>query len=95
MIHTVGPVWRGGDAGEDQALASCYRRALQLCQQHGLASVAFPAISTGIYGYPAQRAATIAVATTLAALPAAPRVTHVTFCCFSQAGAALHIAALG
>jgi len=94
VIHTVGPIWRGGDDGEDDALASCYRRALDLCQQHGLASVAFPAISTGVYGFPAARAASIAVDATIAALPAAPHVNRVTFCCFSDASAALHIAAL-
>ena len=63
VIHAVGPVWHGGNAGEDEALASCYRRAIELCQTHGLASVAFPAISTGIYRFPADRAAGIAVAT--------------------------------
>src|SRR3954452_12075705 len=61
VIHAVGPVWHGGGAGEDAALASCYRRALELCQAHGLTSIAFPAISTGVYGFPADRAAGIAV----------------------------------
>ena len=61
VIHTVGPVWNGGTLGEDDLLASCYRRSIELCQKHGLASVAFPAISTGIYRFPADRAAGIAV----------------------------------
>ena len=97
VIHTVGPVWNGGSRGEDDLLASCYRRALQLCQAHNLASVAFPAISTGVYGFPADRAAQIAVATTAGALEAAPAVNHVKhviFCCFSRDSASLHEAAL-
>src|SRR6267143_1021075 len=65
VIHAVGPVWNGGNRGEDEALASCYRRAIELCQTHGLASIAFPAISTGIYHFPADRAARIAVSTTV------------------------------
>src|SRR3954465_1581654 len=84
VIHAVGPVWHGGSQGEDEALASCYRRAIELCQIHGLASVAFPAISTGIYRFPADRAAMIAVSTTMETLPRAPEVTRVIFCCFSQ-----------
>jgi O-acetyl-ADP-ribose deacetylase len=94
VIHTVGPVWNGGSRGEDDLLASCYRRALQLCQAHVLASVAFPAISTGIYRFPADRAARIAVAATAGALEAAPAVNHVIFCCFSRDSASLHEEAL-
>lgn len=63
VIHAVGPVWKGGDQGEDALLASAYRNSLALAQDHGLRSIAFPAISTGIYGFPADRAAAIAVAT--------------------------------
>jgi len=94
VIHTVGPVWNGGSHGEDDLLASCYRRSLMLCQKHSLASVAFPAISTGIYRFPADRAAGIAVATIVDALAAAPAVNHVIFCCFSKDGAKLHVEAL-
>jgi O-acetyl-ADP-ribose deacetylase (regulator of RNase III) len=90
VIHTVGPVWNGGNLGEDDLLASCYRRSIELCQQHGLASVAFPAISTGIYRFPAERAASIAARTVVATLAAAPAVTQVVFCCFSDASARLH-----
>jgi O-acetyl-ADP-ribose deacetylase len=94
VIHTVGPVWNGGSHGEDDLLASCYRRSIALCQHHGLASVAFPAISTGIYRFPADRAAGIAVAATVEALATAPAVTRVIFCCFSNDSARLHAQAL-
>ena len=90
VIHAVGPVWNGGNRSEDEALASCYRRAIELCQIHGLASIAFPAISTGIYRFPAERAARIAVSTTVEVLPAAPAVSHIIFCCFSNDSARLH-----
>src|SRR3981189_3274421 len=88
VIHAVGPVWHGGDAGEDRLLASCYRRALELCQANALSSVAFPAISTGVYRFPADRAAGIAVGAVAQALAAAPHVTRVVFCCFSRDSAA-------
>ena len=94
VIHAVGPVWHGGSQGEDEALASCYAHAIELCQSHGLASVAFPAISTGVYRFPADRAARIAVSASVEALAAAPAVSRVIFCCFSQASASLHAAAL-
>jgi len=94
VIHTVGPVWNGGSLGEDDLLASCYRRSIELCQKHGLESVAFPAISTGIYRFPGDRAAGIAVATVVDALAAAPAVTRVIFCCFSPDSGRLHEAAL-
>jgi O-acetyl-ADP-ribose deacetylase (regulator of RNase III) len=90
VIHAVGPVWRGGTRGEDDLLASCYRRSIALCRNHDLASVAFPAISTGIYRFPADRAAKIAVKTTADALSIAPSLAHVVFCCFSEASASLH-----
>jgi O-acetyl-ADP-ribose deacetylase (regulator of RNase III) len=94
VIHAVGPVWNGGALGEDQALASCYARAIELCQSHGLASVAFPAISTGVYRFPAERAARIAVSSTVAALRSAPGISRVIFCCFSDQSAALHAQAI-
>lgn len=94
VIHTVGPVWNGGTLGEDNLLASCYRRSIELCRKHELSSVAFPAISTGIYRFPADRAADIAVRTTIETLPGAPSVTRVVFCCFSKPSAGLHAEAL-
>ncbi len=95
VIHTVGPVWNSGTLGEDDLLASCYRRAMELCQKHALASVAFPAISTGIYRFPAERAAGIALRTVVDTLPAAPTLAQVIFCCFSDASAQLHQAGIG
>lgn len=94
VIHAVGPVWRGGNAGEDDALASCYIKAIELGHTHDLASIAFPAISTGIYGFPAARAARIAVSATVTALPAAPALRRIIFCCFSGQSAALHAQAM-
>ena len=94
VIHTVGPVWNGGTLGEDDLLASCYRRSLELCRGRELASVAFPAISTGVFRFPAERAATIAVATPIESLGATSPVTRVVFCCFSEPSAALHREAL-
>jgi len=90
VIHAVGPVWHGGNQGEDDLLASSYARAIGLCQEYSLASIAFPAISTGVYHFPADRAAGIAVRATVAALPSAPSLERVIFCCFSDAGARLH-----
>jgi O-acetyl-ADP-ribose deacetylase (regulator of RNase III) len=94
VIHAVGPVWHGGHQNEDALLASCYRRGLELCQAGGLGSVAYPAISTGVYGFPADRAAGIAVRTVADALAAAPALTQVIFCCFSDASGRLHEAVL-
>jgi O-acetyl-ADP-ribose deacetylase (regulator of RNase III) len=94
VIHAVGPVWHGGCQNEDALLASCYWRALELCQANGLGSVAYPAISTGVYRFPADRAAGIAVKTVADALTEAPALTRVILCCFSDAGARLHEAAL-
>ena len=94
VIHAVGPVWHGGDSGEDGQLASCYSRAMALCQANHLTSVAFPAISTGVYRFPAERAARIAVVATVEALQAAPAISRVIFCCFSDESARLHAQAM-
>ena len=94
VIHAVGPVWSGGGAGEDDLLGSCYRTALDLAVSHGVTSIAYPAISTGIYRFPADRAARIAVGTVVAALTAPPGgPIQVVFCCFSQDSADHHAAA--
>jgi O-acetyl-ADP-ribose deacetylase (regulator of RNase III) len=90
VIHAVGPIWHGGNRREDELLASCYRRAIALCHVNNLASLAFPAISTGAFRFPVERAAGIAVATTVDALPSAPSLTCVIFCCFSQKSARHH-----
>lgn len=95
VIHAVGPIWQGGGHDEDRLLASCYRRSMALAAQADAASIAFPAISTGVYGFPAERAAPIAVAACRAAHNAAPSVKRIVFCCFSEISAALHRAALG
>jgi O-acetyl-ADP-ribose deacetylase len=90
VIHAVGPIWYGGNRGEDEQLASCYRRSIELCEPSGLTSVAFPAISTGAFRFPAEHAARIAVAASVDALRAAPAVSRVIFCCFSPDSARLH-----
>ena len=90
VIHAVGPVWNGGGKGEDELLASCYRSAIELCADNHLASIAFPAISTGVYRFPADRAARIAVSATLDALPGVHLLKRVIFCCFSQDSARFH-----
>ncbi len=84
VIHTVGPVWHGGDHGEPALLASCYRECLNLAYGHDLRSIAFPSISTGVFGYPKDLAARIAVATVGDTLEATARPLSVTFCCFSS-----------
>jgi len=82
VIHTVGPIWRGGTAGEPALLASCYRESLKLAVAHGVGSIAFPAISCGVYGYPIPAAARIAVTETAAVLRDEASVTRVVFACF-------------
>ncbi|GAC1502233.1 MAG: O-acetyl-ADP-ribose deacetylase [Steroidobacteraceae bacterium] len=84
VIHTVGPVWQDGRSGEPELLASCYRRSLELAAQHGLTELAFPCISTGIYGYPIDLAANIAVATVRSSIRALRGFHRVIFCCFSE-----------
>jgi len=83
VIHTVGPVWHGGGQGEPELLASCYRRSLALAAQHGLSSIAFPAISTGAYGYPLEEATAIAVREAREFEKAHPQM-RIVFCCFSR-----------
>ena len=89
VIHAVGPVWRGGRGGEPDLLASCYRRALELASAHGLSSIAFPSISTGVYGYPIELAAPLAVATVRAHV-VDTSITEVIFCCFSAPDLAVY-----
>lgn len=84
VIHAVGPVWRGGGAGEPALLASCYREALRLAGEQGLADIAFPAISTGIYGYPIEPATRIALAEGKAGLVRWPSLRRIVYCCFSD-----------
>ncbi|ARN21727.1 O-acetyl-ADP-ribose deacetylase [Piscinibacter gummiphilus] len=84
VIHTVGPVWRGGDQGEPELLANCYRRSVALAEEKGVASLAFPCVSTGIYGYPADLAARVAVRTVRESLAPQSSLDEVIFCCFSQ-----------
>lgn len=101
VIHAVGPVWSGGAAGEAQLLASCYRKAMELAADRGLSSIAFPAISTGVYQFPPERAARIAVATVIEAFEtaagdgaAAYSIERVLFCCFDAPSAEKHRAAI-
>ncbi len=94
VIHTVGPVWRGGGHDEDALLASCYRRSLEIATVHGLKTVAFPAISTGIYSFPADRAARIAVEMVKGYLAGNALPEKVIFCCFGAASVEAHRAAL-
>jgi len=84
VIHAVGPVWRGGDHGEAELLASCYRKSIRLAEEHGLSSIAFPAISCGIFGYPLEQAAAVAIEATLQALHECEQVETVVFACFSD-----------
>jgi O-acetyl-ADP-ribose deacetylase len=94
VIHAVGPVWSGGGKGEDDLLASCYRTAVEFAGTHRLASIGFPAISTGIYRFPPDRAARIALGTVVSELAASPRgIQRVVFCCFAPEAAEHHIAA--
>ncbi len=94
VIHTVGPVWGGGESGEDRLLAACYRNSLALGADHGLASIAFPAISTGTFGFPPERAARIALRTVLAALEDTTAIERVVFCCFGAESLRHHRTAL-
>jgi O-acetyl-ADP-ribose deacetylase len=94
VFHAVGPIWRGGDEGEKELLASCHRRAIELAAEHGCRSVAFPAISTGVYGYPVELAAPVAIAATQEALAAHPSVEVARFVFRDEATLATYRAAL-
>ena len=95
VIHTVGPVWAGGNADEDRLLARCYRRSLVVAAENDVQTIGFPAISTGIYGFPVDRAAQIAVRTVAGFLSVSPGIAEVIFCCFSEESAEAHRVALG
>jgi O-acetyl-ADP-ribose deacetylase (regulator of RNase III) len=94
VIHTVGPVWYGGDEGEAETLASCYRNCLELARTHALKEIAFPAISTGVFGFPADLAAAIATRTVGDVLTGDRHFERVIYCCFSAESARLHREAL-
>ena len=95
VVHTVGPVWRGGRHSEAALLAAAYANSLRLAAEHGARSIAFPCISTGVYGYPLPEAAAIAVHTVRETLPQCPQMARVVFCCFSAADAAEYRRLLG
>lgn len=90
VIHTVGPVWHGGKADEDQLLAGCYRNSLELARQHRIRSIAFPSISTGAYRFPSELAAKIAIETVTAFLETDDGIQKVVFCCFGEDAAQIY-----
>lgn len=94
VIHTVGPVWQGGGYREAELLASCYRSSIALAHRHELQSIAFPAISTGVYGYPSRDASTIAVTTVIESTQRSDSIRRIVFCCFSAADLDLYVALL-
>jgi O-acetyl-ADP-ribose deacetylase (regulator of RNase III) len=95
IIHTVGPVWRGGSSGEPELLASCYRKSLEIAAHRELRSIAFPSISTGIYGYPIEDAAQVAIETVKSFVEMPSAIEEVIFCCFSKGDYELYRERLG
>lgn len=95
ILHTVGPVWQGGEHDEDEQLARCYRNAMDVAREQGYRSIAFPAISCGVYGFPARRAASIAVREVDEALKKNPLIESVVFCCFDPVTTALYRREIG
>lgn len=94
VIHTVGPVWQDGNHGEDALLASCYRRCLELAEQYNIGTIAFPAISTGVYGFPLERATTISVTEVQTFLLSHPEIEQVIFVCFDRSTHECHTSIL-
>jgi len=94
VIHTVGPVWRDGNSGEPELLASCYLRSMEIAAHYGIRTLAFPSVSTGVYGYPVELAARVAINTVRAQLQNFPSIQEVVFCCFSGRDLAVYAQAL-